>query len=314
MSNLVENNIQRYIDIIQGDQLFKELFENMFEGALIVNADRQIIYFNQSAEMITGYEKEEIINLSCNNEGFRHYGKSGEALGNNDYLMSRCLEKGIVITKKGAIPHKSGVLVPVLITVIPIKDANSRVIGALELMLDDSAQDDLDRAHEQLKQAAIKDALTNLYTRSEVMERINIEIEKSDRYEVPVCLCVCDIDDFKKLNEKHGNHAGDVVLRTIGEIIVNNLRRTDIVARFGGEEFLILLPLIDLHRANIAIEKLKRAIDNAKIDIISPQQVTLSYGLTEIVKNDTLEEFIDRAESALYKAKKLGKNRIEMFT
>ncbi|MEW5819377.1 MAG: diguanylate cyclase [Cyanobacteriota bacterium] len=315
MNNILDNSIDHYLRLFNTDLFLNSMFNNMFEGAFIVDLDKNIHLWNQTAEQITGYTAKEITSMKCANNGFKHYDKSGKEISDNDYLYVKCFENASIVTKKAAIIHKKGFLIPVLVTVIPIKNEEDIVVGALEIFLDDSAQDDLDKAHERLKEASIKDGLTNLFTRSEMIERIEAEIEKADRYEVPVCLCICDIDDFKKINDKYGSHVGDIVIRTIADVLRHNLRRTDIIARYGGEEFIILLPLIDLHRAAIAIEKLKRAIDNTEIDLLeSKDKVHLSYGLTEIVQNDSLEDFIDRAESALYKAKKLGKNMIEIFT
>lgn len=313
MNNLVYTSISTYLKLMQDDYFFKLLFENIFEGLYIVNSDKKVLYWNKSAEIITGYKSEDLLNNCISEKTVKYLDKNGNRLNVEDLPISKCLHTGNIVSQKCVVIHKKNVLIPVLITAIPIKDSLNGILGAAEIILDDTAHEDLEKAHERLKESSTKDPLTNLFNRSETLERINLEIEKASRYEMPICLCICDIDDFKSINDRWGNHVGDIILRSVSEILHQNLRRTDVIGRYGGEEFIILLPLIDLHRAIIAVEKLKKAVESTTIEIIEPKKIKLSFGLTQIVSNDSLEDFIDRAESALYKAKKLGKDRIEIF-
>ncbi len=314
MNNLLDISLPNYLSLFNDDLFFKKLFNNLLEGAFLVDSDKKILYWNRTAGLISGFDTDDVTNTYCNEDTFKHCDKKGNPLSSEECPLSRCIDKGTVITKKSILLHKNGFLIPILLTAIPIKDKDNKVIGAMEVFLDDSAQEDLEKAHDHIEESSSKDGLTNLYVKTEIVERIQIEMQKADRYEVPVCLCICNVDNLKEINKLHGNHVGDVVLRRISEVLRGHLRRTDIIGCYGEGEFIILLPLIDLHRANIAIEKLKNIVDNTIIEVIEPRKITMSFGLTEIVPDDSLENFVDRAECAVYKAKKLGKDRIEIFT
>ena len=315
MNNLSAFSLANYLSVFNNDVFFKKLFNNLLEGAFLVDSDKKILYWNRTAGLISGFDKDDIINTYCNEDQFKHCDKEGNPLSSEECPLSLCMDKGTVITKKSIVMHKNGLMIPVILTAIPLKDNENKVIGAMEVFLDDSTQQEIENTPAVSHDFKAKDNLTNLYVKNEIIERIQIEMQKADRYEVPVCLCICNVDNLKDINKQHGNHVGELVLRRVSELLRSHLRRTDIIGLYGEEgTYIILLPLIDLHRANIAIEKLKKVIDNTIIEIIDPKKVTMSFGLTEIIHDDTIENFIDRAECALYKAKKLGEDRIEIFT
>ncbi|MGD9581149.1 MAG: diguanylate cyclase [Vampirovibrionia bacterium] len=314
MTNSTGVSIKDCITLINDNEFFKAMFGNMYEAAILLDANRKFAFWNKTAQLISGYANSDTAPGQPLAKGFTFFDSEGNKLKDLDCPISQCFNTGKVVNKKVLIKHKSGFLVPVLTTTVPMKDADHIVVGVLQLMLDDSAQDDLEKAHDKLKEATVRDGLTNLFTRSEIISRINIEVEKADRYEVPVCLCICDIDDLKVINDKYGNHVGDIIIRSMSELLITNLRRTDIIGRLAGGTFIVLLPLIDLHRANKAIQKLRSKVNVCEMDIMASEKAFMSYGITELNRGDSAEVLIDRAESALYKAKKLGKNRIEMFT
>lgn len=155
------------------------------------------------------------------------------------------------------------------------------------------------------------DALTNIPNRLAYDRRIEEELQRWKRFGQPTCIAVWDIDRFKGVNDAHGHRAGDRVLRAVADTLASRLRRTDFLARFGGEEFVMILcgtavdavlPLIDQMR--IAISTLKFHIQGTPVPAI-----TVSIGVTAFVANDTAEAAFDRADKALYRAKESGRNR-----
>jgi two-component system cell cycle response regulator len=169
---------------------------------------------------------------------------------------------------------------------------------------------------EEVYEIALKDSLTSLYTRAKFEDIRMHEFSRSKRYKLPLSLCMLDIDDFKKINDNLGHLAGDKVLREIGHIILNNTRRADLSFRWGGEEFLILLTNTDASKAEIACKKLLNIIRSTEIKKEDKAiTFTVSMGLTELKdEDDSIEKAIERADKALYMAKKNGKNRIEILT
>jgi len=165
------------------------------------------------------------------------------------------------------------------------------------------------------KEKAYTDTLTQLPNRLAYEKRSLQEYARWHRYGNPLALAVCDLDFFKKINDTYGHAAGDKVLSKVGEIFNKTLRGTDFSCRFGGEEFLILLPETNTEDAKLAMEKLRLKIEESPFHFRGERvQITVSIGLSEFVKGDTLVQVFERADQAVYEAKNAGRNRIVIKT
>ena len=160
------------------------------------------------------------------------------------------------------------------------------------------------------------DALTGLHNRRQFTQLAEQEIQSAQKFAHPICLLMFDIDEFKKINECYGHDIGDLVLQQIAETSSNILRANDVLARFGGEEFIMLLPRAHLEQTQQIAERLRKAIANShlKIDDGTTLQYTISIGIAEFsVQNPDLNSVIKRADEALYQAKKNGRNQTRGF-
>lgn len=161
---------------------------------------------------------------------------------------------------------------------------------------------------EQLK--ARTDPLTGLPNRYAYDRSILNEIERWERYQVVFSLCVADLDFFKQVNDDYGHLAGDKVLRLMARILQKHLRKIDIVARFGGEEFVIIMPSTDGPSATQAVEKVRKVIEESPFNFQGkPVRITMSFGVSEVQAGDTPEELFSRADRMLYHAKETGRNK-----
>ena len=164
----------------------------------------------------------------------------------------------------------------------------------------------------QTKYLSITDGLTMLYNRRYFFENIEREFIRAERYNSPLSAAMLDIDFFKKINDTYGHQAGDSVLKFLSETITAQLRKTDLIFRYGGEEIIILLPETTKEQASIPLERLRKYIENSTIEYNNQEiKFTVSIGLSE--KNDkmpTYEELVYASDEALYKAKNSGRNRI----
>ncbi len=166
------------------------------------------------------------------------------------------------------------------------------------------------RYFDRVRQLAYLDGLTGIFNRRYFEMRMAEEVERADRYRAGWSVVMLDIDHFKKLNDEFGHILGDEVLRQISIVISNQLRRPDIVCRFGGEEFAVLLPETTGEGAMVAAEKLRRAIEEYHFTGV-PRRVTLSAGVAEYPKNGkTRDDLVKAADAALYVAKQGGRNRV----
>lgn len=167
------------------------------------------------------------------------------------------------------------------------------------------------KAEEELQQLAITDPLTHLYNRRKFHELLNMEIQRERRYKTGLALILCDLDHFKSINDHFGHDVGDAVIKIFAQTSKENIRETDILARWGGEEFIFLVPATDLDNTLAIAEKLRSAAE--KIALPPVERITASFGVTRFDDSDQVESFIKRADDALYLAKKNGRNRVEVL-
>lgn len=165
------------------------------------------------------------------------------------------------------------------------------------------------RLYEEAKERAIKDELTGAFTRRHLYSCLEREVEIAKRYNSPLSLIIFDIDDFKLINDRYGHLKGDEVLREIVSLSFGSLRKTDVLFRFGGEEFIALLPSSTPEEAVSAAERIRQVIEE------NMNGVTVSLGCTSFIQEDFAksDNFIQRADKALYEAKARGKNRVELL-
>jgi diguanylate cyclase (GGDEF)-like protein len=164
---------------------------------------------------------------------------------------------------------------------------------------------------QDLRFQATTDPLTGLFNRLKFDQTLSIEMSRSGRYGTPMCLVLYDVDHFKDVNDTYGHQVGDKVLTQLSRVVSGNIRDCDVLARWGGEEFILMLPGCDAQMAHAAVEKLRTVVTQVTFDIVG--NVTCSFGIAECVEGDTAEALIARADDALYRAKIKGRNRVEII-
>lgn len=173
---------------------------------------------------------------------------------------------------------------------------------------------------EKLNSLIIREGLTGLFTQSYVRQRLQEEYYRAKRYGHPLSLLMIDLDNFQALNDRFGQAAGDDLLQYFGELIRDTVRPSDIAARFGGEEFLIVLPDTSGEEASVVAERLRRRISENPFRLDSGEEeirLTVSIGVSALGSPDygeAAEEMITRAGLALYQAKKAGQNKVAMYS
>jgi len=160
------------------------------------------------------------------------------------------------------------------------------------------------------EQLATTDALTSLHNRYSLMKLFATEISRSQRYKQPLSIMIIDIDFFKKVNDTFGHSIGDIVLISLSMLIKRSLRSVDIAGRYGGEEFLILLPSTALNSARIFAQRLRKEVQDHSFEIVN--HITVSIGLVELLEDETIDEVFKRADALLYKSKGDGRNRVSL--
>lgn len=155
---------------------------------------------------------------------------------------------------------------------------------------------------------ATHDTLTKIYNRSFFLDKLDDELTYSSRYQVPFSIVIFDIDHFKRFNDTFGHLKGDEVLVAVCDIVKLNIRKTDIFARWGGEEFVILLPNTPIDKAEVLAQNLRKLIET--LSLVDVESVTASFGISEYKAGDVEKTIFHRADEALYKAKENGRNQV----
>jgi len=164
----------------------------------------------------------------------------------------------------------------------------------------------------KLKEEAIRDPLTGLYNRRFLQETLNREIAHADRASIPLSLAMIDLDHFKKINDTYGHAIGDLFLITLGNLLAQKTRSSDVSCRYGGEEFVIVMPAASLEEAAQRIEQLRVEFSAIKIDVGNGKiGITLSAGVASYpLHGDNDKSLLDAVDRALYAAKAAGRNRV----
>jgi diguanylate cyclase (GGDEF)-like protein len=166
---------------------------------------------------------------------------------------------------------------------------------------------------QQVTELATHDELTGVYNRRYLLEMLHHEKNRTDRGGAGFCVCILDLDYFKRINDTYGHPVGDEVLKTFANTVQPLLRSTDFFARYGGEEFLLFLPQTSLEMAQHCIKRIQDALAEASFEGVPANvRVTASIGVAQYYLQETVPALIERADKALYRAKQNGRNRMEL--
>ncbi|MRJ02025.1 MAG: GGDEF domain-containing protein [Epsilonproteobacteria bacterium] len=156
-----------------------------------------------------------------------------------------------------------------------------------------------------------RDKLTGALNKEAFNEIVGVKIMEAKHLDQPLSMILFDIDFFKKINDTYGHIVGDKVLKEVADVVRENIRKSEYFVRWGGEEFIILLPGTGLEGARMVAEKLRRVIEHHRFPDV--ERVTCSFGVTQLLRDDTISSFLERADEALYQSKREGRNRVSVI-
>ncbi|HWS03916.1 MAG TPA: sensor domain-containing diguanylate cyclase [Gammaproteobacteria bacterium] len=194
--------------------------------------------------------------------------------------------------------------------VTQLEEKNAELEDMLRMLKD--TQDKIHRQNQELQTLAVKDPLTGCLNRRGLFERLNAAFDKAKQSGGKLSCVMCDIDNFKVINDTHGHNVGDRVIRTVADVLRSGARESDVIARYGGEEFCLMLPGLSLQLGSELAERLRRVLAGLDTDGI---KVTASFGVSsmEVLPADA-EGLLKQADVALYRAKRSGRNRVVTHT
>jgi diguanylate cyclase (GGDEF)-like protein/PAS domain S-box-containing protein len=291
---------------------YKDLLDNLHEGVYFVDTDRRITYWNKSAEEITGYSAAFAVGKHCRDNFLNHITENGVELCNTQCPLAATMQDGKKREAEVYLHHVDGYRVPVVVRASPIYDKNGTVVGAVETFSNNSLLINTRRRAQNMQAAALLDPLTGVGNRRQLEAHIKSELVRFHETDVPFGLMFCDVDHFKTFNDTYGHEVGDKVLRMVAQTLQGNVRGTDAVGRWGGEEFIVIADNLDLPRLQSLAEKLCNLISRSRMDMEARSlSVTISIGATLAKPDDTMHSLTARADKLMYQSKAAGRNRVE---
>lgn len=290
---------------------YQDILDNLFDAVYYVDINKRITYWNKAAERVTGFFKDEVIGSRCSDDILRHIDYDCRELCIEGCPLGKTLLDGEVRTIDAFLHHKEGHRVPVSIRVSPVKDDSGKITGAVEIFSDNSSRDSILEELEKLRNEAYTDSLTGAGNRRYLETVLDTRMKEYKEHKVNFGVIFLDIDNFKNINDTHGHDTGDDVIKMVSRTVGNILRKLDVLCRWGGEEFVAVVPNINskyleemADRIRIFIEKSFFMKGDMKIS------VTASIGAAIINEDDTIESLLKRGDELMYKSKKTGKNRV----
>jgi diguanylate cyclase (GGDEF)-like protein/PAS domain S-box-containing protein len=297
------------------------LIESMSDGVLVLDEQARIVDINPAMQSIIDKEPDSLIGQNVS-VVLKLWTQNTEQLLNGIETRTE-----LRISKK---PLPSRYLD---LRISPLYDDNQKANGRLMVLRDvtdrKEVEKDLRRAMDrlqtqlieigtlqsQLREQAIRDALTNLFNRRYLEETLERELARAKRESYPLCVIMMDLDYFKDVNDTYGHEAGDVVLKTLAETVTKQSRHGDFVCRYGGEEFVLVMPNIGIEKAEERARKLHQMIDDLNIPYGRFNlNTTISMGIAWYpAHGETKEALLRAADMAMYVAKNTGRNRVIVF-
>ncbi|MBU1003515.1 MAG: sensor domain-containing diguanylate cyclase [Proteobacteria bacterium] len=295
------------------EKLPEMLLENLFDGVYYVDRNRIITYWNKSAERITGFGREEVLGSSCSQGILRHINDSGTELCDVGCPLQQTLKDGRTREVEVYLHHKDGHRVPVSVRAAPVFNAEGDVVGAVEVFNDVSRRKDVLKELQQLRQDVYLDELTQLGNRRFAQLTLDARMAERKVHGVNFGVLFGDIDHFKLVNDTHGHDVGDRVLSMVARSLEAALRDMDVACRWGGEEFLLIIPNTDLAGLAAIAERTRLFVERSWFDLDGVRiAVTISLGGAVLREDEDEDSLIRRADENMYGSKEGGRNRVTL--
>lgn len=298
-------------ELFRSETFLNTIFDSFRDPFSIVDCDYKLVKFN------------EVYTRTRNKRASDLYGKKCYEIFHNrtgicdDCVIAKTFQSGDPCAKEKQLTSSDGTEVWVEIYTYPIFDQGKNVSHVVEYSRDIT---DRKKADEEKKQLINKlnylsttDSLTGLLNRRALNDMLTHEIERATRYNANLALILCDVDKFKKINDTFGHRAGDQALQAVAEVLKNTIRKADIVGRYGGDEFMIIMPETSLAGAHSLAEKVRIAVNELDLALSGSKRVklSLSIGIAGCCSSpENIDSLVALADAQLYASKQAGRNRV----
>ena len=297
-------------DIRFSRSFHEQLLDTLHDGVYFVDHDRKITYWNAGAARLSGYTSNEVVGTHCFHNLLGHVDESGTSLCKGKCLLTKVLLDGRTRETEIYLRHRDGYRVPVSVRVQPLRGKDGAIVGAVEVFNDSTERKRTEKRVSELENLAFRDSLTNLQNRRYLELKIAQALQEHQEFGREYGLLLLDLDRFKQVNDTHGHDSGDAMLNVVAETLVQSLRAVDFVGRWGGEEFLVLMPDVNATVLGDLAERCRVLIANSSVKRgASRLSVTASIGVTLLNHDDSAATAIRRVDDLMYESKRSGGDR-----
>ncbi len=295
---------------------YRQILDDLYDGVYFVDRGRRITYWNRGSERITGYKQEQVLGRRCADSLLMHVDEDGVLLCQSGCPVAATIEDGELREAQVYLHHANGHRVPVRVRVAPIRDSEGNITGAVETFSDNSRLVEALREARSQASSALRDALTGCGNRRFIEMHLQSALDNARLYHTSCGIIFLDVDNFKDINDNLGHLAGDRALCMLADTLRANLRATDLVGRWGGDEFVVILPDSNLENLVGVAHKLRSLVERSQFTWSDATggthlvQITISVGATLAVAEDTLESLVQRADQLMYQSKGMGRNQV----
>lgn len=298
-------------ELCRSESFLSTIFDSFHDPLSIVDREYRMVKFNDAYLRARNMQPKDLFSKRCYEALYKRNTIC------EDCVVEKTFQSADPCAKEKQVVHPNGTGTWLEIYTYPIFDQNRTVTHVIQYARDIT---DRKKAEEEKKQLITKlnhlsttDSLTGLLNRRALTDTLHHEIDRAQRYDSDLSLILCDVDKFKKINDTYGHAAGDKALQAVAEFLHKNLRRADILGRYGGDEFMIILPETSLDGAKNLAEKIRVFTSGSDVALMGKNRIriTLSIGVASCcTPSDDIDTLVSLADTALYTSKEGGRNRV----
>jgi diguanylate cyclase (GGDEF)-like protein/PAS domain S-box-containing protein len=298
-------------ELYRSESFLNTIFDSFHDPFSIVDRDYKLVRFNDAYLCAKNRRAKELFGKKCYEVLHNRTGVCDECVVERTFLSKDpCAKEKLITLQDGSEAW-------VEIYTYPIYDQNGDVSHVVEYARDITDRKKVEEERKQLIKSlnhlSTTDSLTGLFNRRALNDMLMHEIDRASRYDADLSLILCDIDRFKVINDTHGHAAGDRALQKVAETLKGALRRTDILGRYGGDEFMVILPETGLEGAKSLAEKIRIAVEGLELEFSGDWRVRLSVSLGVVnccAPRENIDTLVTLVDTALYASKQAGRNTV----
>lgn len=290
---------------------WSEILSSSFEGLFLIDREKNILFWNKSAETISGYSSSEAVGRKCSDKLLVPIDEQGRLICSELCPINNIQAKASNQVLELYIHHREGYRLPVLMRIVPLKNQADQLMGTAHIFIDTSPRLSMPPRTDELNRLDLIDPLTSIGNRNFLKIYLQSRLQEMQKFGLSFGVLLIDIDRLAEINDLYGRSTGDRLIAAIARTFVNNLRFIDVLGRWDDDAFLAIITNVNEVKLDLVANKLRLLAQNSFIFTNGLSvSTTVSIGATIARKRDTLKEIIDRAEKLMFHSKWLGRNRV----